>query len=399
MHVLISGGGIGGLTAALAFLKFGHTVTVLEQSPVLDEVGAGLQISPNGMRVFEALGVSARVEKDAFRPRSQELRFGRGGGRILSIPLRDASRARWGGEYLHLHRADLVEALAGALEDRAPDALHLGRRVISYSQDDAAVTAYLQDGASVRGDLLVGADGIHSAIREQMIGPDTPRFTGHVAWRAVVPVSELGADAPPESACVWVGGRRHAVTYRLRRGSLANLVAVVESKTPETESWTTTGAREQALKDFKRWSPVVRSIIEKAPVLNRWALYDRLPLERWSDGRVVLMGDACHPMLPFLAQGAVMAIEDAFVLAQRVTRTPDLSDALADYEAERKPRTSRVQAGARNNASLFHRGDPLTQLATYGPIWLAGQFLPSVAHGHYDWIYKHDVTDTPVTPT
>lgn len=397
MHVLISGGGIGGLTAALAFVKFGHQVTVLEQSPVLDEVGAGLQISPNGMRVFEALGVSARVEKDAFRPRSQELRFGRGGGRILSIPLRDASRARWGGEYLHVHRADLVEALAGALDDRAPDVVHLGRRVVSYSQDDSAAMAHLQDGTSVRGDLLVGADGIHSAIRTQMIGPDTPRFTGHVAWRAVVPVSELGSDAPPESACVWVGGRRHAVTYRLRRGSLANLVAVVESKTPETESWTATGAREQALKDFKRWSPVIRSIIEKAPVLNRWALYDRLPLERWSDGRVVLMGDACHPMLPFLAQGAVMAIEDAFVLAHLVTRKPDLRDALTSYEAERKPRTSRVQAGARNNATLFHRGDPFTQLATYGPIWLAGQFLPTVAHGQYDWIYKHDVTDTPVT--
>jgi salicylate hydroxylase len=399
MHVLISGGGIGGLSAALAFVKCGHQVTVLEQSPVLDEVGAGLQISPNGMRVFEALGVSARVEKDAFRPRSQELRFGKGGGRILSIPLRDASRARWGGEYLHLHRADLVEALAGALEDRAPDALHLGRRVVSYSQDEGSVTAHLQDGASVRGDLLVGADGIHSAIRAQMIGPDTPRFTGHVAWRAVVPVSELGADAPPESACVWVGGRRHAVTYRLRRGSLANLVAVVESKTPETESWTATGARDQALKDFKRWSPVIRAILEKAPVLNRWALYDRLPLETWSDGRVVLMGDACHPMLPFLAQGAVMAIEDAYVLAQLVMRTPELRAALKSYEAQRKPRTSRVQAGARNNAALFHHGDPFTQLATYGPIWLAGQFLPSVAHGQYDWIYKHDVTDMPVTPT
>lgn len=395
MHVLIAGGGIGGLTAALAFQKLGHQVTVFEQSPQLDEVGAGLQVSPNGMRVFEALGVSARVEKDAFRPRSQELRFGKGGKRILSIPLRDASRARWGGEYLHVHRADLVEALSGALQDRQPDAIHLGQHVVAYAQDENSVHARLEGGSTVSGDLLVGADGIHSTIREQMIGPDKPHYTGHVAWRAVVPVSELGNDAPPESACVWVGAKRHAVTYRLRRGSLANLVAVVESREPPSESWTAIGSREDALRDFKRWTPVVRSILEKAPSLNRWALYDRAPLDKWSDGRVVMLGDACHPMLPFLAQGAVMAIEDAYVLARVVSQSGDVVKALKAYEALRKPRTSRVQAGARRNAVLFHRGDPISQLATYGPIWLAGQFLPSFAHGQYDWIYAHDVTDIP----
>jgi salicylate hydroxylase len=395
MHVLIAGGGIGGLTAALAFQKFGHTVTVLEQASRLEEVGAGLQISPNGMRVFEALGVTARVEKDAFRPRAQELRFGKGGGRILTIPLRAASHARWGGEYLHIHRADLVDALGSALADRQADAVRLGSEVVSYSQDEASVTAHLASGEMVTGDLLVGADGIHSAIRTQVAGPDAPRYTGHAAWRAVVPVSELGKDAPPESACVWVGSRRHAVTYRLRRGSLANLVAVVECKERHLESWTATGAREQALKDFRKWSPVIRGILEKAETLNRWALYDRMPLERWSDGRVVLLGDACHPMLPFLAQGAVMAIEDAYVLARLCSRGDDLGQSLALYENIRKPRTSRVQEGARRNANLFHRGDPISQLATYGPIWLAGQFLPSIAHGQYDWIYSHDVTDLP----
>ncbi len=395
MHVLISGGGIGGLTAALAFQKLGHQVTVFEQSSTLHEVGAGLQLSPNGMRVFEALGVSSRVEKDAFRPRSQELRFGKGGGRILSIPLRDSSRARWGGEYLHVHRADLVEALGNALKDRQPDAVHLGQRVVAYTQASDTVDALLENGTTVRGDLLIGADGIHSTLREQMIGPDKPHYTGHVAWRAVVPVSELGKDAPPESACVWVGAKRHAVTYRLRRGSVANLVAVVESREPLSESWTATGSRDEALAEFKGWTLVVRSILEKAQSLNRWALYDRKPLDKWSEGRVVLLGDACHPMLPFLAQGAVMAIEDAYVLARLVSRSGDMAKALQTYEAVRKPRTSRVQAGARRNAVLFHRGDPVSQMATYGPIWLAGHFLPSFAHGQYDWIYAHDVTEMP----
>lgn len=395
MHVLIAGGGIGGLTAALAFQKYGHRVTVLEQASHLGEVGAGLQVSPNGMRVFEALGVTSRVEMNAFRPRAQELRFGKGGAKFLSIPLRAASQGRWGGEYLHVHRADLIDALGGALADRQADAVHLGCRVKSYSQDESSITAHLETGEAVTGDLLVGADGIHSAIRTQIAGADAPRYTGCAAWRAVVPVSELGEFAPPETACVWVGARRHAVTYRLRRGSLANFVGVVETKQEHAESWTATGAREQALKDFKRWSPVILKILEKAETLNRWSLYDRAPLERWSDGRAVLLGDACHPMLPFLAQGAVMAIEDAYVLARLVSREGEPGQQLKTYEEIRKPRTSRVQAGARQNARLFHRGDPVSQLASYGPIWLAGQFLPSVAQGQYDWIYAHDVTELP----
>jgi salicylate hydroxylase len=392
MHVLIAGGGIGGLTTALAFLKRGHRVTVFEQSHQLDEVGAGLQISPNGMHVFDALGVSARVEKDAFRPRAQELRFGKGGGRILSIPLRDIARDRWGGEYLHVHRADLIDALGGALIDRAPESVRLGCRVTGYRQDESSITALLDSGEEVSGDLLVGADGIHSAIRAKINGEDKPRYTGNVAWRVVVPVSALGQHAPPETASVWVGSRRHAVTYRLRRGSLANLVGVVECKERSIESWTSTGAREQALKDFKGWSPVIRTILEKAETLNRWALYDRDPLPKWVDGRAVLLGDACHPMLPFLAQGAVMAIEDAYVLARLVSQRESLPEALAAYEDERKPRTSRIQAGARHNAKLFHRADPVSKLATFGPIWIAGQFLPAFAHGQYDWIYSHDVT-------
>lgn len=394
MHVLIAGGGIGGLTAAIAFSKFGHQVTVAEQANRIEEVGAGLQLSPNGMRVFDVLGVNARIEANAFRPRAQEIRMGKGGARILSVPLREASRARWGGEYLHVHRADLIDSLGAALEERQPGAVRLGSHVTGYTNKNSSITAHLESGDTLEADLLIGADGIHSAIRKQMIGPDAPRYTGNVAWRAVAAVLELGEHAPPETACVWVGGRRHAVTYRLRRGGLANFVGVVECKERHAESWSATGAREQALKDFKGWSPVVREILKKAPVLNRWALYDRDPLARWSDGRAVLLGDACHPMLPFLAQGAVMAVEDAYVLARLVSSQPDLMRALEAYEDVRKPRTTRVQLGARRNAHLFHLGDPFSQLATYGPIWAVGAFLPSVAQGQHDWIYAHDVTDT-----
>lgn len=392
MHVLVVGGGIGGLTAALALEKRGHTVTVAEQAGMISEVGAGLQLSPNAMRVMNALGVGARVMRDAFRPQAAEMRWGRSGAKIFDIPLRKSAVNRWGAEYIHVHRADLINALKEELLARAPDALRLGCKLDSYRADGDRVTAVFQDGETLEVDLLVGADGIHSLVRSQMLGPDAPRFTGCVAWRATAPVTALGNNAPPPTACVWVGPRRHAVTYLLRRGSLANFVGVVEYKQPGEESWTATGAKEQALKDFRRWHPSLLAIIEASETMNRWALYDRKPLAKWSDGRVVLLGDACHPMLPFLAQGAAMAIEDAWALAACLEAGPDVPAAMTAYEARRKPRVSKVQAGARANAKIFHRGDPISRFGTYVPMWLASQATPGFIHSRNDWIYGHDET-------
>lgn len=392
MRILIAGGGVSGLTAALALLRAGHDVTVFEQAPRFEDIGAGVQISPNGMKVLDLLGVSARVSRDAFRPRAQELRMGRSGRKIFEVPLRAKAISRWGAEYLHIHRADLLAALQEAVSDKAPGTVRTGHQVSRYAQTGEAVTATLSSGETIEADLLIGADGIHSTLRAQMLGPGKPRFTGHVAWRAVVPISRLGDYPPPETACVWAGKRRHAVTYRLRRGSLANFVGVVERNEPGEESWGVAGTREQAMADFRGWNPVIRRIIDEAPLLLRWPLYDRPELSKWSDGRVVLMGDACHPMLPFLAQGAVMAIEDAFVLAREIGRSGALADSLKAYEAVRKPRTSRVQETARENAGLFHRSNPLYQLGTYGPMLMAGAMLPGIVQGRHDWLYGHDVT-------
>ena len=392
MHVLVVGGGIGGLTAALALEKHGHKVTVAEQSGVISEVGAGLQLSPNAMKVINALGVGARVMMDAFRPQAAEMRWGKGGAKIFDFPLRKSAVNRWGAEYIHVHRADLIEALKEELLARAPDALLLGRRIERYENRGDRIVAHFAGGETLEADLLVGADGIHSAVREQMLGPDTPRFTGCVAWRATAPVTALGDKAPPQTACVWAGPRRHAVTYLLRRGSLVNFVGVVEHKTPGEESWTATGAKEQALKDFRQWHPSVRAIIEAADTMNRWALFDRKPLAKWSDGRAVLLGDACHPMLPFLAQGAAMAIEDAWALAACLAADADVTAALTVYEARRKPRVSKVQAGARSNAKLFHRGNPLSRAGAYVPMWMAAQAAPGFILSRNDWIYAHDET-------
>ena len=392
MHVLVVGGGIGGLTAALALEKRGHTVTVAEQSGVISEVGAGLQLSPNAMKVLNALGVGARVMTDAFRPQAAEMRWGRSGRTVFSIPLRKAAANRWGAEYIHVHRADLINALREELIARAPDSLVLGRRLERYEMQGGKVVAHFAGGDTIEADLLVGADGIHSAVRTQMLGADEPEFTGCVAWRATAPVTALGKHVPPPAASVWVGPHRHAVTYLLRRGSLANFVGVVEHKTPGDESWTATGAKEQALQDFKRWHPSVTAIIEAADSMNRWALYGRKPLPKWSEGHVTLLGDACHPMLPFLAQGAAMAIEDAWALAACLDAEADVPAALAAYEERRKPRVTRVQAGARSNAKLYHRGNPLTRFGSYVPMAMAARAAPGFVRSRLDWIYSYDET-------
>ena len=391
MRVLIAGGGIGGLTAALALDHFGHDVFVFEQSGILDEVGAGIQLSPNGMQVLSQLGVSARILKDAFRPKALEMRMGRSGKLLFDIPLRKASINRWGADYLHVHRADLVRGLYETLIARQPEAVSLGSKLVSYEQDNAGIVARLESGETVQGDLLIGADGIHSVVRAGILGVEAPRYTGMTAWRGVAAVSDL-SDIPPPTATVWTGSRRHAVTYLLRGGSVANFVGVVERKAKHVESWTEQGSREDALADFKGWHQSVTGIIEKAPVLHRWALYDRDELPRWSEGRAVLLGDACHPMLPFLAQGAVMAIEDGYVLAREISSGSEMPEALKAYEAVRKPRTSRVQAGARDNAKLFHRSNPVTQLSAYGPMWMAGRMMRGFIHSRNDWLYGHDVT-------
>ena len=392
LKAIISGAGIGGLTTALCLIHRGLEVTVLERAPELTEVGAGIQIPPNAMRVFSELGLQDALSEIAFQPEAIEARMGRSGLRLFTIPLADAAIDRWGAPYLHIHRADYIKVLAAALYKHAPHAIQLNTDVTGYRQDETGVTVNLSDGSEVRGDILIGADGIHSPVRDTMLGTQAPVFTGNVAWRAVVPIEKLGDLAPHPSACAWMGPGKHCVTYRLRRGELANLVAVVERDDWTIESWTERGTKEDALADFADWHPTITRILSEAPELYRWALFDRAPLQKWIDGRVALLGDAAHPMLPFMAQGAAMAVEDAFVLADELAGTEDIASALKAYQARRYRRASAVQAGSRTNAKTFHRKTIVSQLATYGPMWVAGKMAPPAINARQDWIYAHDVT-------
>jgi len=369
MKVLIAGAGIGGLTAALACAQFGHEVVLFERADALTEVGAGIQVPPNAMKVFAALGLADDIAANAFRPEAIEARMGETGRTLFTIPLADHAVRVWGAPYLHIHRADYIAALANALELRCPGTVRLGTGVSAYRNTGAGVEVTLSNGEIYNGDILIGADGIHSAVRAQMQGADAPVFTGNVAWRAVVPMDALGPKAPNPTACAWMGPGRHAVTYRLRRGTLANFVGVVERNDWTREGWSERGDIAEARQDFAGWHPTITAILDAVPDgrLYRWALFDRAPLSRWSDTHVTLLGDAAHPMLPFLAQGAAMAVEDAWVLA-------------------------RALSGVAANMGTFHQRTSVGRAKTYGPMWLAGRVAPALVHRRMDWLYGHDVT-------
>ena len=399
MKIIISGAGIGGLTAALCFLHQGADVAVLERANELSGIGAGIQLPPNAMKIFMALGLDGALADVAFRPDAIQARMGRSGLELFNIPLADAAIQRWGAPYLHIHRADYIEVLKKALVAKSPEALVLGENVTGYSQTDKGVSAQLAGGKTINGGVLIGADGIHSRIRETMLGAEKPRFTGNVAWRAVVPIEKLGQLAPPPTACVWMGRGKHCVTYRLRRGTLVNFVGVVERNDWTKESWTERGSAEDAQADFTGWHPMITNLLSEADELYRWALFDREPLSTWVDGRVALLGDAAHPMLPFMAQGAAMAVEDAWVLAQKLCTQSDIPAALTAYQQSRQPRTTKTQAQSRANAKTFHRRNIASQLVGYGPMWLAGKLTPSFVHSRQDPLYGHDVTLSADSPT
>jgi len=395
MKAIIAGGGIGGTTAAICLARIGWQVEILEQAAKIEEIGAGLQISPNGARILQDIGVMPHLAGTLFEPETIEMRIGASGRQVFSIPMRRIARERWGAPYFQIHRADLLDGLHKALAETGNAKLRVNARVTGYQANGPKTDVILEDGTRLQCDLLVGADGLHSKVRTQMLGPDQPRFTGNVAWRAVLPAKDLGDLVPPPSGCIWAGPGKHAVTTRIRAGTMVNFVGIVENPGWTHEGWKIEGTKAEALADFGGWNEMFHQIIAKAPRLYRWALYDRAPLPRWSDGSAVLLGDAAHPMLPMMAQGAVQAIEDAFVLARELARELALHGengqavpaACKAYFQARIARVTRVQAVSTGNARLFHRQSRLSQLASYGPIWIADKIAPNALLARNDWLY------------
>jgi salicylate hydroxylase len=382
-RAIVVGGGIGGVTAALCLARTGWSVTVLEQAPAFGEVGAGLQIGPNASRVLHDLGLEEPLRAVACLPERVVLRHWRRGRELWQMPLGETAVERYGTPWYHLHRADLLGVLLAAAE--AEPAIELRTNVEVRAAEEAGEEGVVQlRGGEARGELVVGADGLHSTVRASLFGPAEARFTGRVAWRATVPAERAPDAARAPGTTVWLGPGRHFVHYPVRRGALVNCVAVVEREDPGEESWSRRGDPAELAAEFASWHGDVRGLVDAMDPATcfQWALFDRDPMPRWRRGRLVLLGDACHPTLPFLAQGAGMAIEDARVLANCLGAHEEIDEALARYELLRRGRTARIQEESRRNAAVFHYGG----LAA----WARNRALRRAGRDRLDWLHGYD---------
>jgi salicylate hydroxylase len=387
MAVAVIGGGIGGLTAALALLRAGFDVHVYEQASALGEIGAGIQVSPNASRVLHRLGLAEPLARAGVRPLAWHQRRWEDGRTLLRAPLGDQVENAFGFPHYQIHRADLLSVLNDALP---AERVHLAHRLADLVDRGDAVEVEFANGARATFDLVVGADGIHSATRTILFGPQHPRFTGCVAYRGLVPAERLRDLGLEVTAQVWMGPGGHFVHYYVSGGRLVNFVAVSERDTWTRESWTDRGEVADALAAFAGWHEQVRAILGAVEETFTWALFDRSPLERWSKGRVTLLGDACHAMLPFMAQGAAQAIEDGATLAACLAGADaDVLGALRRYERVRIPRASRIQVLSTTNKTRFHLPDGPEQEARDAemPGGSTDWSFRTVA-----WIYEYDAT-------
>jgi salicylate hydroxylase len=383
--IAIIGGGIGGLAAAAVLLRAGFEVQVYEQARALGEVGAGINIGPNASRILNRLGMAEELAKAGVRPVTFDQRRWDDGRMLLRAPLGDLVESTFGEPYYTLHRGDLHRVLAGAVP---ADRLHLGRRFTHLVDRGDKVEAHFDNGGSIAVDVVVGADGIHSAVRHALFGPERPRFTGCVAYRGLVPAERLAHLHLERTTQIWMGPGRHFVHYFVSAGRLVNFVAVTEEDSWQKESWVDRGEVADAVAAFHGFHDQVRGIIGAADETYKWGLFDRSPLPRWSVGRVTLLGDSCHPMLPFMGQGAAQAIEDAATLKGCLLKFPgDVAAALRRYEELRLPRASRLQGMSAINKARFHLEDGAAQRERDAEM-AAGATDWSFAA--IAWLYKHD---------
>jgi len=386
--IAIVGAGIGGLAAAIALAQKGAKVRVFEQAEALGEVGAGLQISANGVAVLQALGLGAAAAKLANTPEAVVLRDYRGAV-VSRLPMGATARARYGRPYWQFHRADLLEVLLKGAVD-AGVALVFDHQITTVAQEGGAVSFGFRNGATHKSACLIGADGVRSTLRGLAFGGQAARFTGQVAWRGLVAAERLPKGLFENAAQVFMGKGRHLVAYPLRGGSLINFVAVEERQGWADEGWHLPDSAENLRAAFKDFAPPVQALLGAVEQTFLWGLFNHPVLPHWAKGRIGLLGDACHPMLPFLAQGAVMGLEDAYVLAEALD-TAGIEAGLKAYEQARKARATKVQQGAARNAWSYHLRTPVFRGAAHRLLGL----VPSKALlAQFDWLYGHDVTAT-----
>lgn len=359
LRIGIVGAGIGGLAAALALQRSGRKVRVLEQAPRLAEVGAGLSLSPTAAHALNHLGLHELLATKAYHPEDQCVRHYQDARPLVWINRGRALVERYGERYYLIHRADLHDALAAAVRANDPEAIELGRRCQRVTQTDDEVTIEFADGSSAHFDALIGADGSRSIVRQEIFGALEPQYTGYIAWRGLVPMERVPPEILQPPSGVFVGPGHLVNRYPVRGGALLNFVAFAERQAWTEEGWSIRSTREELLAEFEGWTPWVTRFMEQVPddQLFKWGLFDREPLAQWSRGRITLLGDAAHPILPFLGHGAVLAIEDAVVLARVFATADSVAQAYERYEAARRERASFVVLESRKAGKMFHAID------------------------------------------
>ena len=391
MKIAVVGAGIGGLTAAALLARQGHAVQVLEQAPLLGEVGAGVQMSANAVKVLFELGLRQRLEAIAMQPHGFEFRRHDSGELLHRIPLGAAHQQQHGAPYYQIHRGDLHAMLVDALTAVAPDAITLGARVTHLTESVASATVHIAGRDPVHADLVVGADGIRSTVRQFVVGADQPTFTGQVAWRCIVPIERIAPALRTDLvSTIWCGPHNHAVMYYLRGATLLNFVGCV-ARPQEDESWNTRRPWAELDSDYQGWHPMVRAVVDAVDKDQcfRWALNNRPPVERWSTERVTMLGDAVHATLPYMAQGAAMAIEDAAVLARVVgSDVPSLAQGLRIYEQHRGPRTARVVHESTEMGQLYQITDAAAMRQAFAD--------RNIARSRNEWLYPYDPLTVPL---
>lgn len=387
--IAIVGGGLGGMAAALALRQRGIEAEVYEKTGALSEIGAGLNLSPNALKAFRALGIEREAIDIGFEAEDQVIRNFRS-GRVLARQKRSGGIVeRFGAIFLSIHRADLLDILARRLPDSA---IHLSAACTGAENVEDGSVARFADGRSVEADLVIGADGIHSAVRDSAFGYRAPHFTGCICWRGLVPAEALAKTVHGREMTAWWGPHGHIVHYPVRRGELINFVAHSDSDAWTEESWTHECGREELMETYARWNKDLLQLIQSSERYYKWALYDRDPLESWVTGRIALLGDSAHPMLPYLGQGACMAIEDGCILAEAVARSPgDLDTALADYDRLRRPRASKAQLGSRYRAKQNHLASPWARFRRDLRMAYNSRFGRDRSPNQAEWLYEYDV--------
>jgi salicylate hydroxylase len=384
LKIAVIGGGIGGLSAAVALRRAGFAVDVYEQAPELTEIGGGINMGPNAARILYRLGLGEGLDREGVRPIGSHQRRWDDGRTLQRAALNPLCEELYGAPHLTIHRADLLAVIAAGFP---AEHIHLGHRLVGLSDHGDGAEAWFENGARIKADVLVGADGIHSTVRAALFGEEEPRFAGCVAYRGLAPagdVADLGLELGSQS---WVGPGAHLVHYFISRGRLLNFVGWTEHDTWNREDWTDRATIERALAAFEGWHSQIRRIIAAAETCFIWALFDRDPLQRWSVGRTTLLGDACHPMYPFMGQGAAQAIEDGAALAACLAAgADDPAAALKHYERLRLPRVTRLQRMSRANKYRYHMPDGPEQQARDAEWARAGDRSPEALR----WLFDHD---------